>query len=262
MSLTPEQQAIRRTRVTASTLPAFLGYSPYQSPQQEWERHLGRVPNGDNNDTQSGQEFEEAIARSTARVLGISFERFIPGATLVHPGANFLVATPDYLVAGVDPYPACGVQCKKHAPHMLRTYPERPGARGEWDNGLVPIQYELQCQIEMLVVGAVEGGQAPLFWYLSAYFGGHSPRVYKLRRDERLQDSLLKIGETFWRECIDPDGPQCRPDPARWPWRMRLQNQPQPKPPPKLGRDALLSAPLPELPMAECELPAPNFGET
>lgn len=258
MTLTDEQIAIRRTRVTASSLPAFLGYSGYISPSDAWRRHLEHPSLGkrsENQFTGFGHIMEPSIAKGTMEVLKLEEHQLIPGETLVHPDHPWLAATPDYLVGDM---PLTGIECKNHQPHMKRiSYKGPPGSRGEWDNGLVPLEYELQCQIQMIVVSG-HYGHSPLYWYLAAYFGGADLRCYKIRRDEKLQEALLKAGHRFWMECIDPAGPMGEPNPILWPWKVGIdRGQEYAKKAMKVTGDALLSSPLPDLPMDDLDLPEP-----
>ena len=266
MSLTELQMERRKTRFTASTGPSFLGYNPYESPHAAWERHLGLSEPPENAFTSGGHDFEEAIAAAARHVKpewweGRKRPRVLVGSgkpdddTLIDPQHDWLCATPDFIFTGE--HGGESIQVKNHEPRMMRSYQDRPGALGEWDNALVPAQYMLQCQLEMIVLsGVTKIGQ--LLVYLTAHFGGARPRVYRIRRDERLQVALLKAGYEFWLACIDKSGPRLPPDPARWPWRARAG--PEPRRTPKLDRAALLMAPVPELPMSEIDLGQP-FGE-
>ena len=235
--LTPEQIAIRRVRCTASTLPAFLGYSPYESPLTAWERHLGigGLPSNENMD--AGHDFEAAIIRRASSMID-KYRQSMGAMTIISPSHDWLCATPDAII----PELTTGIQAKNHGAQMTRAYVAKPGEAGEWDNELVPKMYLLQCQIEMFVAADFYGWDV-LFWYLAAHFGGAQTRVYKIRRDERLQAALLKAGYAFWKLHIDPAGKRVPPGSVQW----IVGPEPRQSKHPRLNRTALLHAPLPEV---------------
>lgn len=258
MALTAKQVRIRRPRLTPSTGAGFLGFNPYSSPRQTWDEHLGHVPREANDQTEMGGHLEEGIARAGASKLKIPWEivarpRELLGSadpdddTLIDPELDWLCGTPDFLI---DEHPAIpgeqsGMQIKNHEPHMTRTYPREPGELGLWDNGSVPAQYLIQCQMEIVLVSHYFGRDV-LCWHLAAYFGGglKRVRVYRIRRDEELQAMLLENGYRFWREHIDPNGPMREPDDGTW--RARPAKAAQKRP--KLNPQEILAAPMPEAP--------------
>lgn len=105
--------AIRRVCVTASTIPGFLGFSPYCSPHEEWERHVGKVTWEGNEHTEMGNDLEDGLARSAAKKL--KYGRMERSGTLVHDG--WAAATPDRLF----PQRETGLQIKNHEPRMTST---------------------------------------------------------------------------------------------------------------------------------------------
>lgn len=200
--LSKSQHEVRRPRCPASAVPGFLGFSPYASPLQEWEVHMGIRPfDGDEDLTETGKEMEDGIARGMARDL--RWGRMVKSRTLVHPD-DWACATPDRLF----PQHQRGLQIKNHSPHMARhSYRGKPGEKGEWDNNLVPMQYLIQCLFEMSVVrGAL--GWKPDRWCLGAYFGGKNRRPYQIRWDPILAKAIWGSAYVFWywhiREKLAP----------------------------------------------------------
>ena len=249
-TLTDKQQEIRRVRFPASTGPGLLGYSPYASPSQTWEVHMGLRPFKGNKNTEGGHDFEEAIAAAARHEMGSFWERRerprilkssldLSDDTLIDPFHDWLCATPDFIFRE----DGAAIQVKNHEPHMRHTYRGIPGAEGPWDNNLVPVAYLLQCQFEMIVLAGFTG-TPQLCVYLVSHFGGRSPRVYRIRRDERMQATMLLNAWNFWRLRIDPNGPMEPPDDSTW--RMRPAEKARPLP--KLTGKELLSAPLPDAP--------------
>lgn len=237
--LSKSQHEIRLPRGPASAQAGFLGFSPYVSPMEEWEMHVGlREFEGDPDLTQTGLEMEDGIARGFARTL--KWGRMIRSETLIHAD-DWACATPDRLF----PQYERGIQIKNHGAHMVKTYRGKPGSKGEWDNNLVPLHYLIQCLFEMKVVrGAID--YKPDRWCLGAYFGGANRRAYMIRWDPILAKTIWDKAHEFWTWHINPDGPQIPPHDAIWhvgPEKDRPRM-------PKFSLEEALAGPL------------PTFGET
>ena len=111
-----------------------------------------------------------------------------------------------------------------------------------------PLQILMQCQFEMQVVNSymyAEGESAAstwMTWILAAYYGGARPRYYRIRRDLNLQSAMLRAGLAFWREHLDPNGPQRPPTDAVWHARGADAVPARPR---KLSAEDLMAAPAP-----------------
>jgi hypothetical protein len=68
---------------------------------------------------------------------------------------------------------------------------------------------------------------APLWgeWWLGCYFGGVRLRLYRIVRNPKLLDGMVKAGWTWWREHLDPNGPQSEPSDEIWHRRMERKAQ-------------------------------------
>ncbi len=225
---------IRRVCVTASTAPGFFGFSPYCSPHEEWERHVGIVSWEGNTLTRMGQDLEDGIARNAAREL--KYGRMERCETLVCDG--WAATTPDRLF----PKHETGLQIKNHGPYMIKSYQGRPGETGRWDNNLVPKHHLIQCTWEMLVVSRVKGWNITE-WILGSYFGGDNLRLYRIRFDPTMAKAIWAAGHDFWREHIDPAGP--RKPPHDRPWHVKPERES--RRPRKLSDEEILAAPIPFL---------------
>lgn len=257
---TPEQERIRSERVTASTAAAFLGYDSYKDPLSAWEEHTGRKARVESEDTLGGRRFERPIIESAIHILRHELSGggeypatdFNPG-TIVSPSWPWLAATPDCLL----PEDGTGIQAKNQRPHMLRTYLGTPGTVGKWDNELVPRAYLFQVQVEMMVVSDARGWDT-VRWFLASHFGGPQPRVYRIRRDEKLQAAIAHATFLFWRRHIDPAGPKEPPEDVEW----LARPLPAKRRGARLGPEQLITAPLPDLPPAPAaDLMPPPFSE-
>lgn len=226
--LSDSDLALRKGRVTASTVSAFLGFHRYQSPSSAWELHTGRREFEMNDDVRLGQFLEPGLVRAVTTRLGWSRDQYeYPCPTQVE---GWMAATPDIL--NVAPMIG-GVQIKNQNPHMARTYLGTPGSVGPSDNTLLPAYMLGQVQWEMLVVGSPR-------WYLATYLGGRDLRIYRIWRDDVMINRLEARAFEFWKRHLDPDGPQERPSDANWNPGVGHKQRPR-----KLKGAELLNQPTP-----------------
>lgn len=205
-SLTAQDLELRRGRITGSTVSAVLGLHPLVKPMEAWAEILGRRSFSGNDITEMGVELEEPLARIALRRLNVAGIH-APG-TLVHQQQAWWAATADVII----PSWQSGIQIKCQAPASYKYYLGRPGARGEYDNEIVPPYHLLQCLWEMGVYNA-------RVWYLAAFFNITDYRLYKLRMDEVMLGRLQARAYDWWRQHIDPEGEQEPPD---TPWRPEI----------------------------------------
>ena len=223
---------LRKDRLTGSTIAAYLGYNGWQSPREQWELNNGQVVFEGNKATRIGQYVEQGLARFTQEELKLG--SMTKGETMVHPDYEMFAATPDFLFLKDK----VGLQIKNHWPHMARGFLDLPGKRGHWDNDLVPMYHQMQCQLEREVVGACYRTDFKV-WLLGCYFGGADFRIYRIRRDRKLMAAMLKAGMEFWYEHLDPRGPCLEPDNSTW----RKARKEKPKIP-KMSTEELAAAPI------------------
>ena len=200
MSLTAEQLELRRGKVMASDVAAYLGFHPWVKPFEAWARNLGleTFEEEENESMELGTLLERPLLELAARRIGMSDAAF-GCPTMFRPDVPWAGATPDALGAHN------GIQCKVSGLHMARDYQGLPGETGRFDNDAIPIYHLLQCQWEMFVT------QRPL-WHLAVYFGGRDFRIYALSYDSDLVGSMRAAAQVFWREHLDGNGPQRRPE--------------------------------------------------
>ena len=78
--LSEEDQEVRRFRVTASTVAAFLGFHWYSSPLQQWEYHMGVREFPASPNTRLGSLIEPGLAQFAVEELGWKEWRYPCGA--------------------------------------------------------------------------------------------------------------------------------------------------------------------------------------
>lgn len=225
---------LRKTRLTGSTMAAYLGFSPWDSPLSAWEVAQGITEFLGNDDTEAGSDMEDGILKNTMRKLQITGldiierdpkvdpdpiawmaehagEALKPG-TLVHPQyPEVFAVTPDLVV----PSHFTGIQAKNHvfwASKRYRGKPQRPGGP-RWDNVLIPKETLIQCLLELEVVSKILGPKGWEMWFLAANFGGSDIRPYWIRKDSRTIRALLDAGDKWWLRHLCPQGPREPPSP-------------------------------------------------
>lgn len=194
MPLTREQQALRRTGIGASEVPALARVSPYgDGPLDVWLRKKDlAAPIEENVAMESGHRLEPVIAQWYADDTGIDPARLVLADTLRHPAVECALATPDRLLLGVDGKPVRNVQVKNVGGRM--------GWRWTHEDDGVPDDVRVQIEWEMAVVGVDETDVAVLI-------AGTDFRVYRIKRDPELGEALLDVGQRFWRDHVLADVP-------------------------------------------------------
>lgn len=168
--------AMRSTGVGASESAALVGLNPYMGPFEVYLRKIGQSVDSETHHTRRGRYLEPALRAWASDILSIPFA---PSATLRHPEAPRVLATPD----GVAPSATLEVKAPGH-----RTWHEW----GEGDNA--PDWYICQVAQQMAVTGATTG-------YLCALIDGDL-RVYRYERDHDLEGVLLEAIDKFWRHHV------------------------------------------------------------
>lgn len=234
--LTEQDRKIRATRVTASTIAAFLGFHWYQSPSSAWALHTGLREFEENDNVRMGQFLEPGLVQAVTTRLGWG-QYVYPCPTLIAADHAWAAATPDVVRSehgegwqNID----VGIQIKNQNSHMRKTYKGSPGAFGSSDNVALPPYMLAQCQWEMMVTGAER-------WYFATYLGGGDLWIFNLWRDQPMIDRLLERGHHFWREHLDPEGP--RTEPSDGDWNPRVGRDPVRR---KLAGAELLAQPIPK----------------
>lgn len=98
-ALTPENDLIRATHITASEVGALIDPHPYTDPGKIWDRLCDPsfTPDGQSEAMALGVYFEPYIARYAAQRMGLKLRA--NSRTRVHPNPDvMLAATPDYIV--------------------------------------------------------------------------------------------------------------------------------------------------------------------
>lgn len=210
LALTPQQQLIRRTGVSASEIAAIAGFSRYGSPISVYDSKVLGIDEDDESSIpmELGVALEEPIAALWRRKRGMHTAAV---ATLRHPKLRFAICTPDRggfygqppagEVTDQGPTPLLSleqvaaadalVQCKSAS---LRTRESRE-EWGEPETDVIPDEYIFQETWEMGVTGHREAQVAVLF-------DKDRFAVYRIPFRPSLFDGLYAMAEEFMAQHV------------------------------------------------------------
>lgn len=183
MSLTPEQQELRRTGIGGSEIAAVLGESSFASPFDVWLAKTQGWQQAETEDMRRGTYLEDGIARWYADSFGARVSEL---PTLRHAQSPIALCTPDRIT--------------ETGKLVSIKSPRRGGdSWGPTGSDIVPPGYVLQLQWEHLVVSSVR--QLSTDMDLAALVDGEL-RVYWFTADHELQAWMLDYAERWWRTHV------------------------------------------------------------
>jgi putative phage-type endonuclease len=174
---TQEWLRIRKGGLGASEAAAILGLSKWATPLSVYMDKMSDSIDDRMSDRQDwGHRLEEPIAQWVRDTKHLNVTGS-PGLiqSLEYP---WLIATPDRQVDG------CPLEIKSSDAFMV----------GTWDNG-IPLNYQIQVQQQMLIMGAPHG-------YVAVLHGGNTPAFYEVARDDEFLEILVRRTQEFWADHI------------------------------------------------------------
>lgn len=216
MALTPEQLALRRSKITATDAAKVCGVNPYGGPLDVQLDKQGHQVFVDNDRARWGNILEDPIRQDFEERKGLVIA--VPG-TLVHPTEEWAAATPDgieyldgtpiyygthYSHGPEDAEPCGGLEIKTHTAWLSHKY-------GEPGSDEVPAGELVQCAWNLWIASAVWPGADWNTWDLTAFLDG-LPTDYVIQRDEELEEMMIATCRAFHAEHViegipvDPDG--------------------------------------------------------
>ena len=182
-----EWLALRRTGIGGSDAGAIMGVSPYKGAFTVWADKMGKLPPLEDNEAmRQGRDLEDYVARRFAEAIGLRVRHeYSMLRSVEHP---CMLADIDRRIIGER----AGLECKTSRDITMARY----------RNGEYPMEYYCQC----LHYLAVTGWDC---WYLAVLVYGTDLLIYKICRDEALDDieALIKAEEAFWDNHIVLDQP-------------------------------------------------------
>lgn len=180
----------RKQGIGGSDAGAVCGLNPYRTAiQVYYDKTSDEVEVIDNEAMRQGRELEEYVARRFCEASGKKVRR--ANAMFYDENHPFMLADVDRMVVGEN----AGLECKTASPY----------AEGNWQEGKIPLSYQLQCHHYMSVCNADA-------WYLAVLIYGRDFKYYKIDRDEEIIRNLIHMEKNFWNEHVlkrvipDPDG--------------------------------------------------------
>ena len=178
---------LRRTGIGGSDAGAIMGVSPYKGAFSVWADKQGKLPPLEDNEAmRQGRDLEDYVARRFAEASGLRVRHeYSMLRSVEHP---CMLADIDRRIIGER----AGLECKTSRDITMARY----------RNGEYPMEYYCQC----LHYLAVTGWDC---WYLAVLVYGTDLLVYKICRDEVLDDieALVKAEEAFWYSHVVLDQP-------------------------------------------------------
>ena len=182
-----EWLALRRTGIGGSDAGAIMGVSPYKGAFSVWADKQGKLPPVEDNEAiRQGRDLEDYVARRFAEASGLRVRHeYSMLRSVEHP---CMLADIDRRIIGER----AGLECKTSRDITMARY----------RNGEYPMEYYCQC----LHYLAVTGWDC---WYLAVLVYGTDLLIYKICRDEVLDDieALIRAEEAFWQNHMALDQP-------------------------------------------------------
>ena len=198
---------LRTKGLGGSDAAAACGLNPWKSRANLYLEKTGQVVKDiDNEILRQGRDLEDYVAKRFTEATGKKVRRnnFMM-ADEEHP---FLLADIDREVVGENAI----LECKTTSPY----------AKDKWDDGAIPVNYELQCHHYMMVTGAEK-------CYIACLIFSTDFIIREIPRDEEVIEMLKSQEVDFWENCVlagqmpEPDGSSAYDDALKSRFRGGLE---------------------------------------
>lgn len=139
----------RRGFLGGSDAAAAIGKSPYKSPYQVYQDKIGASVDVATEVMERGLELEPLVILLYERSVN---RKILPGPWVVSKDFAFMAATPDAIDDGIN----SAVQCKTSSAWVRHKF-------GDAGTPMIPVDYFIQAQHEMAVMGAQHNQLVVLF---------------------------------------------------------------------------------------------------
>lgn len=180
----------RKQGVGGSDAGAVCGMNPYRTAIEVYQDKTSKeTEEMDNEAMRQGREFEDYVARRFTEATGKKVRR--ANAMYYDENNPYMLTDVDRMVVGEN----AGLECKTASPYLA----------DKWEDGKIPLHYQLQCHHYMSVMDAEA-------WYLAVLIYGREFKYYRIERDEEIIKDLMRIEQDFWENHVekgimpDPDG--------------------------------------------------------
>ena len=180
----------RKLGIGGSDAGAVCGMNPYRTAIEVYQDKTSKeIEEFDNEAMRQGREFEDYVARRFTEATGKKVRR--ANAMYYDENHSFMLADVDRMVVGEN----AGLECKTASPYSA----------DKWEDGKIPMHYQLQCYHYMSVMNADA-------WYIAVLIYGREFKFYRIERDEEIISDLIRIEKNFWENNVmkgvipNPDG--------------------------------------------------------
>lgn len=180
----------RKKGIGGSDAGAVCGMNPYRTAIEVYQDKTStEIEEFDNEAMRQGREFEDYVARRFTESTGKKVRR--ANAMYYDENNSFMLADVDRMVVGEN----AGLECKTASPYSA----------DKWEDGKIPMHYQLQCYHYMSVCNAEA-------WYIAVLIYGREFKFYRIERDEEIISDLIRIEKNFWENNVmkgvipNPDG--------------------------------------------------------
>lgn len=170
----------RKQGIGGSDAGAVCGVNPYKTAMQVYyDKTSEDIEPFDNEAMRQGRDFEDYVARRFMEETGKKVRR--ANAMFYDEKHPWMIADVDRMIVGEN----AGLEIKTASPYT----------QSQWENGNIPLSYQMQCYHYMSVCNADA-------WYIAVLIYGREFKYYKLEYDKEIIDSLIKLEEDFWKNNV------------------------------------------------------------
>lgn len=180
----------RKQGIGGSDAGAVCGLNPYRTAIEVYQDKTGQeVPETDNEAMRQGRELEDYVAGRFTEAAGRKARR--ANAMYYDEEHPFMLADVDRMIVGEN----AGLECKTASPYLA----------DQWEDGKIPLHYQLQCHHYMSVMHTEA-------WYIAVLIYGREFKFYRIERDEGIIRDLIRVEQDFWENHVQkgilpaPDG--------------------------------------------------------
>lgn len=180
----------RKKGIGGSDAGAVCGLNPYRTAMEVYQdKTSNEVMELDNEAMRQGREFEDYVAKRFTEATGKKVRR--ANAMYYDEDHPFMLADVDRMVVGEN----AGLECKTASPYLA----------DKWEDGKIPMHYQLQCHHYMSVMDTEA-------WYIAVLIYGREFKFYRIERDEEIMADLVRMEQDFWENHVrkgimpNPDG--------------------------------------------------------
>ena len=181
---------MRRSGIGGSDVPILAGIHPYKSVLQLWKEKRGesRLEESASESAYWGTILEDTVRKEFMKRTGLKVRR--KNFLLQHRRYPFMIADVDGIIREPD---------GSYAVFEAKTAVEYKNK--DWEEGKIPLSYQLQIQHYLAVTGFEKA-------YIAALVGGNKFYSYEISRDEACIEELVKMEQRFWSHVADGTMPE------------------------------------------------------